>query len=118
MSDNNITGSKGETLAAGWLQQNGYSILERNWRYKRCEIDIIATRNNRLHIVEIKTRTTATFGLPEESINRQKMNCLKQAALAYQAQHSAWVLLQFDVLSITLFAGESATYFLIEDVFF
>lgn len=118
MYDNNITGSKGEALAAEWLQQKGYVILERNWRHKRCEIDIIATRNNRLHIVEIKTRTTATFGLPEESINRQKMNCLKQAALAYQAQHSAWVLLQFDVLSISLYTGTPAEYFLIEDVFF
>lgn len=118
MSDNNITGSKGETLAAGWLEQNGYTILERNWRHKRCEIDIIASRHNRLHIVEIKTRTSTLFGMPEESINRQKMNCLKQAALAYQVQHSTWVLLQFDVLSINLHADKPEEYFLIEDIFF
>ncbi|GGH57646.1 putative endonuclease [Filimonas zeae] len=118
MYDNNITGSKGETLAAGWLEQKGYTILERNWRHKRCEVDIIATRNNRLHIVEIKTRTSTLFGMPEESINRQKMNCLKQAALAYQARNHAWVLLQFDVLAINLHTDKPDEYFLIEDIFF
>ncbi|BAV04548.1 putative endonuclease [Filimonas lacunae] len=118
MSDNNTTGNKGEALAAGWLQQQGYAILEQNWRHKRCEVDIIATRQNRLHFVEVKTRTSTIFGLPEESINRTKMNCLKQAALAYQAQNNTWVLLQFDVLSINLHAGKPDEYFLIEDVFF
>lgn len=118
MCDNNITGHQGEALAAQWLEQRGYTILERNWRNKRCELDIIATRNNRLHIVEVKTRTSLTFGLPEESINRQKMTCLKQAALAYQAQHNQWILLQFDVIAINLFPDKPAEYFLIEDVFF
>lgn len=118
MSHNIDTGVKGETLAVDWLTARGYTILERNWRYKRCEVDIIASKDNRLHIIEIKTRTTPLFGLPEEHIDRRKMNALKQAALAYQAATGQWVYLQFDVLSISLFPQEEPEYYFIEDVFF
>jgi putative endonuclease len=112
------TGATGETLAVTWLEEKGYTILERNWRHKRCEVDIIAGKNSRLHIVEIKTRTSAAFGLPEEHINRTEMNCMKQAALAYQAATNQWIYLQFDVLSICLYPNQPIEYFLIEDIFF
>lgn len=118
MYANKITGDTGEDLAADWLRQAGYTIVARNWRYKRCEVDIISTRQGRLHFVEVKTRTSATYGLPEESIDQRKMSCLKQAALAYQAQHQQWVLLQFDVLSLSMYPGQPVEYYLIEDVFF
>lgn len=112
------TGATGEALAVTWLEEKGYTIIERNWRNKRCEVDIIASKNNRLHIVEIKTRTSDTFGLPEEHINHTKMNCMKQAALAYQAATNQWTYLQFDVLSICLYPNQPVEYYLIEDIFF
>jgi putative endonuclease len=57
-------GSAGETVAADWLQQNGYTVLVRNFRWGKTEIDIVATRGEWLHIVEVKTSSSATWGPP------------------------------------------------------
>ncbi|MBL7728247.1 MAG: YraN family protein, partial [Dinghuibacter sp.] len=51
------TGAKGERLAAMWLEANGFTIVERNWRHGRYEIDLLAHRDGILHVVEVKTRT-------------------------------------------------------------
>jgi putative endonuclease len=118
MHQNKHTGNRGETLAAAYLQQNGYTVLEKNWRYRYWEVDLIASKGNRLHFFEIKTRTSAVFGLPEESISRRKMDSLKNAAEEYQYQHPEWQYLQFDVLSVMLYPGQAPEFFLIEDVYF
>jgi putative endonuclease len=118
MSDNRTTGIKGEELAAVYLQNKGYSVIARNWRFKHWEVDIIASKGNRLHFFEIKTRTSARYGNPEESIGTQKMTNLKNAAEEYQYQHPEWKYIQFDVLAITISYNEPAAYFLIEDVYF
>ena len=112
------TGNRGEDLAVAWILEKGYAIIERNWRFKHCEIDIIASRANKLHFFEIKTRTNAAFGYPEESIGKKKMQTLLRAAAEYQYMHPEWKLLQIDVLSITMFTGKPIEYFLIEDVYF
>ena len=118
MTSNKTTGDKGEELAAVYLQKNGYTILERNWRFKRWEVDIIASKNKFLYFFEIKTRTSNRFGNPEESIGREKMNNLKNAAEEYQYLNPEWKYLQFNVLAITMNYGEPIEYFLIEDVYF
>ena len=118
MTYNKQTGNKGEDMAAVWIQAKGYVIIERNWRFKHWEVDIIASKENKLHFFEIKTRTSAKFGHPEESIGTKKMQCLLNAAQEYQYIHPEWKLLQFDVLSITMLSGTAIEYFLIEDVFF
>lgn len=112
------TGDTGEDMAATWLLQNGYSIIERNWRFKHCEVDIIACKENKLHFFEIKTRTSALFGHPEESVGKRKMQSLLRAAEEYQYQNQQWKFLQIDVLSITMIKGKPVEYFLIEDVYF
>jgi putative endonuclease len=114
---NKHTGDKGETIAANFLQKKGFEILERNWRHKHLEIDIIATIENKLHFVEVKTRTNTKFGLPEESISKTKMNHLKVAAEAYLLLNPKWENIQFDVIAIML-TKEKEEIFLIEDVFF
>lgn len=118
MNDNKTTGNLGEELAAEWLIKKGYTIVERNWRYRFWEVDIIASYNNRLHFFEIKTRTTKRFGHPEESIGKEKMQSLKKAAEEYLYRHTQWKYLQFDVLAITIINNNPVEYFLIEDVFF
>ena len=118
MTYNKQTGNRGEDMAAVWIQQKGYIIVERNWRFKHWEVDIIASKENKLHFFEIKTRTSAKFGHPEESIGKIKMQSLINAAMEYQYLHPQWKLLQFDVLSITMIRGTATEYFLIEDVFF
>ena len=83
MTANQDKGTKGENVATDYLLQKDYTIIERNWRYKHWEIDIIASKNKKLHFVEVKTRTNKKFGNPEESINEKKMNALKKGAEQY-----------------------------------
>ena len=115
---NKHTGNKGEDMAAGWLQQNGYTILERNWRFGHWEVDIIASKENKLHFFEIKTRRSDRFGNPEESIGKKKMQNLRNAAEEYQYLHPEWKYVQFDVLAITMYFEKPIEYFLIDDVYF
>ena len=68
-----LTGRKGEDIAVEYLQNQGFRVLERNWRFGRWEIDIIACHRNMLHFVEVKTRSGLRFGYPEASIGRLKM---------------------------------------------
>ncbi len=118
MSSNLTTGNAGESLAADYLQKKGYSIVEKNWRFKHWEVDIIASRKNRLHFFEVKTRTNLHYGYPEESISFSKMESLRNAAEEYQYKHPEWKYIEFDVLSILLLPTGEIEYFLIEDVYF
>ncbi len=122
MSENKLNnidkGTKGENVAATFLLQNGYTILDRNWRFKHWEIDIIASKENKLHFIEVKTRTSKKFGNPEEGVNQKKMSSLKKGAEEYLFQNQQWILIQFDVIAITMKKEEVEEIFLIEDVFF
>jgi putative endonuclease len=118
MESNKEKGAKGEQIATDYLIEKGYQILERNWRHHHLEVDVIASKDTMLHIIEVKTRHSLRFGLPEESISRDKMTFLKNAAEAYQFQHSYWKYLQFDVIAITIIGNEPREIFLIEDVYF
>ncbi len=118
MNTNKSTGDEGEELAAVYLQKHGYTILERNYRFRHWEVDIIASKEKFLHFFEVKTRRSNRFGNPEESIGRDKMTCLKNVAEEYQYQHPTWKYIQFNVLAITMNYGEPIEYFLIEDVYF
>ena len=118
MSNNKATGNKGEQMAAVYLKQLGYTIAECNWRHKHWEVDIIASKENRLHFFEIKTRTSDKYGKPEESIGKKKMQNLRNAAEEYLYLHPEWKYVQFDVLAISIYYGEPVEYFLMEDVYF
>jgi putative endonuclease len=116
MSDLKGTGKKGEQLAGDYLLSLGYEILNRNWRHRRAEIDIIASRNGVLHFVEVKTRTTMEFGFPEESVGYKKMKTLMAAGAAYQYKNPGWRDIQYDVLSIILKDQNPPEYLLLSDV--
>jgi putative endonuclease len=118
MNTNQQKGNHGEELGAAWLIKNGYALLERNWRFRHWEVDIIASKDKFLHFIEVKTRHSLRFGRPEESITRDKMNNLKNAAEEYQYQHPEWKFIQFDVLAITVVNDEVKEVFMIEDVYF
>lgn len=111
------TGKKGEDLAVQFIVQKGFTILERNWRYKHCEVDIISYKEKTLHFFEVKTRTGKQLTNPETSVTSKKMNKLKEAAQEYLYQHPEWKLLQFNVLAITILNTGLPDIFLIEDVF-
>lgn len=117
MATHNETGKKGESLAADWLEKSGFTLLHHNWRHSHYEIDIIASRSNMLHFIEVKTRRSNRFGYPEESVSDRKMENLMQAAEEFLFQHPEWKKVQYDVLAITMLKNEEADFFLIEDVY-
>lgn len=116
MAQHNKTGNDGEEMAVNYLIGKGYSILHRNWRYSRWEIDIIASNQNKLHFIEVKTRRTDTFGHPEESITKKKMRFLMQSAEQFLFLNPQWKKVQFDVVSVTL-DNDKAEFFFIEDIY-
>lgn len=115
-SGKQIVGDLGESLARSFLEEEGYEILETNWRHGHLEIDIIAAKGGTLHVVEVKTLRRGTAGFPEENVNRKKLKNLMVAADHYMASHQTWPRLQFDILSIRLGEGEHE-YLMIEDVY-
>ncbi len=118
MNNNKATGNKGEEIAAVYLRKQGYSLLARNWRFRHWEVDIIASKQQFLHFIEVKTRYSLRYGRPEESITKEKMKNLKNAAEEYQYQHPEWKYIQFDVIALTLVNEEVKELFMIEDVYF
>ncbi len=109
-------GNLGESLARNYFEKKGYAILQTNWRIRHLEIDIIASKNEVLHIIEVKTQKKSTAGFPEENVTRKKMKNLMVAADHYQMIDKRWKALQFDVLSIILGQPEHE-FLLIEDVY-
>lgn len=116
MAHHNITGNLGEEMAVKYLLEKGYEIIHRNWRYRNWEVDIIASKENKLHIIEVKTRRTVTFGYPEDDVSKSKIKFLMGAAEEYLLLNSEWKLIQFDILSISLQKNKEPQFFFIEDV--
>lgn len=76
-------GAKGEDLACGFLENHGLKIIQKNYYTRFGEIDIIGKDGNQLVFVEVKTRTSREFGLPEEAITQRKLAKMQKAALLY-----------------------------------
>ena len=117
MATHNDTGKHGENLAGIYFTQKGYEILYSNWRHGHWEVDIIATKNNMLHFIEVKTRTSEKYGYPEENIDRKKIRYLINASEQFLFLNPQWQRIQFDVLSIILLKNKDPEYFLIEDIY-
>jgi len=94
-------GRTGEDISVKFLKKQGYKIMERNYRCSLGEIDIVAKDKNILCFVEVKTRKTEEYGLPEEAIDRHKQKKLTKVALAYLKQKRIYKQdLRFDVVSV------------------
>lgn len=117
MAHHNNTGVLGERMAAKYLTEKGFTILHQNWRHSHWEVDLIASFNNVLHFIEVKTRRTQKFGFPEDDVTKKKIQNLINASEEYLFINPGWKLIQFDVLSITLLKNKEAEYFFIEDVY-
>jgi len=102
MKDRIELGKKGEDLAIAHLESKGYRILERNWRWGKEEIDIIARDGNFLVVVEVKTRSSNVFAEPEASVTKQKQKILVRAANAYVNYHRQRGEVRFDIISILI----------------
>jgi putative endonuclease len=102
MAEHNETGQKGEVLAANYLKNKGYAVLETNWRFRNLEADIIATQGETMVIAEVKTRRTNFFGEPETFVTRQKQRNLIKAANEYIERNQLDLEVRFDVISVIL----------------
>lgn len=80
---NRYIGSIGEELAANHIKKKGYSVLDRNYRTKLGEIDIVARKQNIVVFIEVKTRTSDIFGRPSEAVNYKKQKTIKRLSQQY-----------------------------------
>ncbi len=112
-------GNKGEKVALELLEKKGYRILELNWRLIHKEIDIIASNEKELVIVEVKTRTDGFLLNPEEAVDRKKMARLARAADSYVLSNRIDLPVRFDIISVVLSKeGELKDIAHLEDAFY
>lgn len=100
MADHNDFGKIAEDMAAGHLQKNGYTILARNFRFQKAEIDIIAEKDELIIIVEVKARSTDAFMLPQEAVTKTKIRSIVSAANHYLEEFDKVNEVRFDIISV------------------
>ncbi|MCF6131584.1 YraN family protein [Flavobacterium wongokense] len=101
MAEHNELGKLGEELAEGFLKQNGYTILETNWTFQKAEIDIIAQKDNTIAAVEVKTRSSIDFGLPQDFVKNAKVKLLVKAMDEYITSNDLDAEVRFDIIAIS-----------------
>jgi putative endonuclease len=106
MSSSHKLGKQGEKQAIDFLQKAGYSVIDINWRYQHKEIDIIAEHDGELHIIEVKTRTSALWQTIDEMIGARKQKNMIAAADAYVQQYDIDKNVVFDVIYILQTDGD------------
>ncbi len=107
MSDKIKRGNEGEQLAADFLAQKGFEIVERNYRYKRSEIDVIARIDNSLIFIEVKTRSSSDFGHPEEFVDSRKRKKILEGAEHYLYETDWKGNVRYDIVSVRLQNGKA-----------
>lgn len=100
MADHNDLGKLGEELAVEFLQKEGYEILETNWTFQKAEIDIIAKKENTLAIIEVKTRSSLDFGLPQDFVKPKKIQLLVKAVNEYVISNDLDMEVRFDIIAV------------------
>ncbi len=100
MAQHNELGKKGEQLAVDFLLENKYDILERNYRFDKAEVDIIAQKDAILAIVEVKTRSTKDFGNPQDFVKPKQIQNLVKAVDAYVNENDLDLEVRFDIIAI------------------
>lgn len=93
-------GAAGERVAERWLRDHGFIIMERNWRNGRYELDIVATRGERVHFVEVKLRRQGGLTAPEEAMTASKQRALLRAANSYIEMHAVTLDCQIDLVAV------------------
>ncbi|WGD35557.1 YraN family protein [Olleya sp. YS] len=100
MANHNELGKKGEQLAVDFLLENDYSIIARNYRFDKAEVDIIAQLEDILAIIEVKTRSTADFGNPQDFVKPKQIQRLVKAVDEYVTVNGLDVEVRFDIIAI------------------
>jgi putative endonuclease len=94
-------GAHGEALTARWYEARGYQVLDRNWRCRDGELDLVLAKGRTLVFCEVKTRSSTAFGAPVEAVTRPKQQRLRGLALRWLEAHDLrGVELRFDVAGV------------------
>lgn len=110
-------GRRGEDIAAGYLEHQGYQIITRNFRTRLGEIDIIAKDQSSIVFIEVKSKTGMGFGTPASAVTLKKQRQISKVALFYLTEHGLGDSpARFDVVSVQ-FSGSSSEVELITDAF-
>lgn len=99
MAEHNKLGKAGEDAAVAYLERENYVIRHRNWRRGHLELDIVATKNDVLIVVEVKTRHDLDFGRPEEAVDLQKIKRTVRAADSYLKLFQIDNPVRFDIIT-------------------
>ena len=95
-------GAAGEDLAASWYESAGYRVLDRNWRCREGEIDLVVRRGATVVVVEVKSRTSAAFGCPATAVTAAKQLRLRRLAVRWLAERGPRCdAVRFDVVAVT-----------------
>ncbi|MDD6778162.1 MAG: YraN family protein [Bacteroidales bacterium] len=100
MARHNTLGTIGEDIAAEYLIAKGYTVRERNWRMNKLELDIVAEKDTRIIIVEVKTRALGSMANPLDAITPAKIRRTVNAANAYMRYNGLPQEVQFDIITI------------------
>jgi putative endonuclease len=100
MAKHNELGKLGEDLAAKYLEEKGFNLLDRNWIYQKKELDIIALKDDYLVVVEVKSRSTDYFEHPTDAISLSKIKFIVRATQAYVDLREIKQEVRFDVVSV------------------
>ncbi|MBL0342237.1 MAG: YraN family protein [Bacteroidetes bacterium] len=117
MAEHNELVIKGEEIACQFLRKAGYFILDRGWRWQHLELDILAFKDNTLIVVEVKTRSSAIFAQPDDTISNKKLKQVFEAADRYmETKNIPWEV-RYDLITVIVH-GETHSIEHIEDAFY
>ncbi|MBR9913415.1 MAG: YraN family protein [Algicola sp.] len=102
MATHNDLGKQGENIAITHLLKNGYKIICRNYHYQKAEVDIIAQKEDQLVVVEVKTRTSAYFGDPQQFLKPKQMQRIVKAVNHFIESNELDLEVRFDIIAIVI----------------
>lgn len=117
MAKHNDLGELGELAACEFLKKQGYSILHKNWRYRRFEIDIIARQDRDIVFIEVKTRSSDHWENPEEAVSSAKIKRIIEAADFYIKENDIALDVRFDIIA-AIWNGKQFIINHIDDAFY
>jgi putative endonuclease len=117
MAAHNDLGNWGEDLGAAFFAERGFEIVEKNYRNRMSEIDLIVRKDRMLIFVEVKTRSGTSFGMPEEFVNVTKARLIMRAAEHYIFDKDWLFDIRFDIISILIQPNGTPDIYHIEDAF-
>lgn len=102
MAEHNELGKEGEKIAAKYLKEKNFEILEKNYRFKHLELDIVTKKDEQLIVVEVKTRASEYMAGPHETVSKKKQKDIIKATNEYIYEHDIDLEVRFDIISIIL----------------